>query len=98
MSFTWISHYDNTYNDCPKIDPLYKEIPLERYDCKCALTYSICKTNIDLDNYKLIIIKFNNESIKLTPSLFIDYGILYQLIFSHPDQTDGFGRKLAVCF
>ena len=27
----------------------------------------------------------------------MDYGVLYQLIFSHPDQTDGFGRKLAVC-
>ena len=27
----------------------------------------------------------------------MDYGVLYQLIFSHPNQTDGFGRKLAVC-
>ena len=44
------------------------------------------------------VIKFNNESIELTLSLFMDYGVLYQLIFSHPDQTDGFGRKLAVCF
>ena len=26
----------------------------------------------------------------------MDYGLFYQLIFSHPDQTDGFGRKLAV--
>ena len=41
MSFTWISYYDNTYNNCPKIDPLCKEIPLERHDCKCALTFSI---------------------------------------------------------
>ena len=60
MSFTWISHYDNTYNNCSKTDPLCKEIPLERHNCKCALTYSICKANIDLDSYKLIIIKFNN--------------------------------------
>ena len=90
MSITWISYYDNTYNNCPKIDPLCKEIPLERHDCKCALTYSICKVNIDLDSHKLIIIKFNNESIELTLSLLMDYGILYQLIFSNPDQTDGF--------
>ena len=26
----------------------------------------------------------------------MDYGVLYQLIFFHPNQTDGFGRKLAV--
>ena len=96
MSFTWISHYDNTYNNCPKTDPLCKEIPLERHDCKCALTYSICKANIDLDSYKPIIIKFNNESIELTPSLLMNYGVLYQLIFSNPDQTIGFERKLAV--
>ena len=97
MSFTWIFHYDNTYNNCPKTDLLCKEIPLKRHDCKCAFTYSICKANIDLDSYKLIIIKFNNESIELTSFLLMDYGVLYQLIFSNPDQTDGFGRKLAVC-
>ena len=97
MSFTWISHYDNTYNNCPKTDPLCKEIPLEIHNCKCALTYSICKVNIDLDSHKPIIIKFNNESIELTPSLLMNCGVLYQLIFSNPDQTDGFGRKLAVC-
>ena len=97
MSFTWISHYDNTYNNCPKTDLLCKEIPLERHDYKCALTYSICKANIDLDNYKPIIIKFNNESIELTHFFLMNYGVLYQLIFSHPDQTDGFGRKLTVC-
>ena len=77
MSFTLITHYDNTYNNCPKTDPLCKEIPLERHDCKCALTYSICKANIDLDSYKPIIIKFNNESIELTPSFLMDYGVLY---------------------
>ena len=27
----------------------------------------------------------------------MDYGVLYQLIFSHLDQTDKFRRKLAVC-
>ena len=27
----------------------------------------------------------------------MDYEVLYQLIFVHPDQIDGFGRKLAVC-
>ena len=48
-------------------------------------------------SYKPIIIKFNNELIELTPSLLMDYGVLYQLIFSHPDQTDGFGRKLTIC-
>ena len=46
MSFTWISHYDNTYNSCPKIDLLCKEIPLERHDCKCALTYVFAKPTL----------------------------------------------------
>ena len=59
-------------------------------------SYSICKANIDLDRYKPVIIKFNNESIELTPTLLMDYGLLYQLIFFHPDQIDGFGRKLEV--
>ena len=27
----------------------------------------------------------------------MDYGLLHQLIFSNPKQTNGFGRKLAVC-
>ena len=27
----------------------------------------------------------------------MDFGLLYQLIFSHPNQTSGFGRKLVVC-
>ena len=77
MSFTWITHYDNAYNDCPKIDPLCREIPLERHDYKCALTYSICKANIDLDSYRQVVIKFINESIEITPTLLMDYGLLY---------------------
>ena len=77
MSFTLITHYDNTNNDCSKIDPLCRKIPLERHDCKCALTYSICKANIDLDSYRAIVIKFNNESIELRPALLMDYGLLY---------------------
>ena len=97
MSFIWITDYDNTNNECPKLDPLCKEIPLEMHDCKCALTYSIRKANIDLNRYKPIVIKFNNKSIKLTPALLMDYRLLYQIIFSHPDQIDGFGRKLAIC-
>ena len=60
MSFIWYTHYGNTNNECPKLDPLCKKISLERPDCKCALTYSICKTNIDLLKYRLIVIKFNN--------------------------------------
>ena len=27
----------------------------------------------------------------------MDYEVLYQLNFSHLDQTNGFGKKLAVC-
>ena len=54
-------------------------------------------TNIDLDRYRPVVTKFNNESIELTHALFMDYELFYQLIFSHSDQTDGFGRKLAVC-
>ena len=97
MSFIWDAHYDNTNIDFPKLDPLCREIPLERHDCKCALTYSICKVNIDLDRYRPIAIKFNNESIELTFILLMDYELFYQLIFSNPEQTNGFERKLAVC-
>ena len=96
MSFIWHTHYDNTNIKCPKLDHLCREIPLEIHDCKSALTYSICKANIDLDKYRPIVIKFNNESIELTFAL-MDYGLLYQLIFSNLKQTDGFGRKSAVC-
>ena len=67
------------------------------HDCKCAFTYGICKANIDLESYMSVVIKFNNESIERTPAFLMDYGLLYQLIFSHPDQTDEFGRKLVVC-
>ena len=97
MSFIWITHYGNTNNDCPKLDHLCRKIPLERHDFKCALTCSICKANIDLNSYMSVAIKFNNESIELTLALLMDYRLFYQLIFSHPDQTDGFGRKLAIC-
>ena len=72
MSFIWITHYGNTNNDCPKLDPLYREIPLERHDYKCALPYSICKANIDLDIYKPVVIEFNNQTIELTPALLMD--------------------------
>ena len=97
MSFIWHTHQGNTNYECPKLDPSCKEIPLKRHDCKCAFTYNICKANIDLDRYRPVVIKFNNESIELTLVLLMDYRLLYQLIFSHPNQTDGFGRKLAVC-
>ena len=47
MSFIWHTHYGNTNIECVKLDPLCREIPLERHDCKYALTYSICKANIE---------------------------------------------------
>ena len=76
-SFIWITHYGNTNNDCPKLDPLCRKLPLEMHDCKCALTYSICKANINLDRYKPVVIKFNNETIELTTALLMDYELLY---------------------
>ena len=76
-SFIWITHYGNTNNDCPKLDPLCRKLPLEMHDCKYALTYSICKANIDLDRYKPVVIKFNNETIELTSALLMDYELLY---------------------
>ena len=97
MSFIWHTHYDNTNIKYLKLDPLCRTILLERQDCKCALTYSICKANINLDRYKPIVIKLKNESIELTPTLFIDYELLHQLNFFNPEQKDDFERKLAVC-
>ena len=97
MSFIWYTYYGNNNTKCPKLDPLCRAIPLERQDYTCVLTYSICKINIDLDRYITIVIKFNNESIELTSTLLMDYELLYQIIFSNLEQTNGFGRKLAVC-
>ena len=74
-----------------------KEISLEKQNCKCALTYSICNANIDLNNYNPTVVKFNNEQIKLTPAFLLDYEIIHRLIFSNIEQTGRFGRKLAIC-
>lgn len=84
MSFIWQSHYGNTKNECPKLDPLCRKVLLERQYCKCAFTYSICKANIDLDNYHPIVFRFNNKPIKLTLALLMDYGVIHQLVFSNP--------------
>lgn len=74
-----------------------REIPLGMQNYKCALTYSICKANMDLDNYHLVTIRLKNEQIELTSALLMDYGLIYQLIFSNSKQTDGFRRKLTTC-
>ena len=66
MSFIWKIHYGNPKNECPKLNLLCREILLERQDYKCVLTYYICKANIDLNKCRLIVMKFNNESIELT--------------------------------
>lgn len=40
-------------------------------------------------------IDYKEEKIILTLTLLLDYGLLGQIIFSDPDQTDQFGRKIA---
>lgn len=84
ISFIWQSHYGNTKNECPKLDPLCRKVLLERQDCKCAFTYSICKANIDLDSYHPIVFRFNNKPIKLTLAFLMDYRVIHQLVFSNP--------------
>lgn len=39
-------------------------------------------------------INYKEEKIILTLMLLLDYGLLGQIIFSDPDQTDQFGRKI----
>ena len=41
--------------------------------------------------------KYENEKISLTAQYLLDYGLVSQLVFSYPDQSDLFGRKLASC-
>ena len=69
-------------------------VPLERFACQYHLVYSIPSACIDLARYEPLEIQYKNEKIVLTPTLLLDYGLLGQLIFSDPDQTYPFGRKI----
>ena len=57
----------------------------------------ICRVHTDLEIYNPVIINFDNKSIELNRTLLMDYGLVYQMIFTSPKQTDIFGRKLATC-
>ena len=46
INFTLITHYSNTNNDCPKLDPLCREIPLEGHDCSVLLLTIFAKTTL----------------------------------------------------
>ena len=96
-SIVWQTHYGNSTIECQKTDPLCKEITLERQNIKCTLTYSDCRVNLDLERYNPMIISFQEQSVELTPTLLMDYGLVYQMIFSNPEQTYNFGRKIARC-
>ena len=57
----------------------------------------ICRVLTDLEIYNPVIINFDNKSIELNRTLLMDYGLVYQMIFTSQKQTDIFGRKLATC-
>lgn len=42
-------------------------------------------------------ILFEKEEIDITPTLLLDYGLLYQIIFIESEQTNQFVQKLASC-
>lgn len=79
--------------NCPKEKPLCITIPLEKFACQCHLVYSIPLACIDLARYEPLEIQYKSEKIVLTPTLLLAYGLLGQLIFSDPDQTNLFGKK-----
>ncbi|KAI8543356.1 hypothetical protein RHMOL_Rhmol08G0210800 [Rhododendron molle] len=46
--------------------------------------------------FKTINIEYNQKIVEITPLTLLDHGLLRQLIFTDPEQTDIFTRKLAV--
>jgi hypothetical protein len=99
LSITWDTLYYKNQDrvECPKIDPLCKEIPLERMDCKCNLIFSIPKACIDLTNFQDLSLTYKGEEVQITPMTLLDQGFLRQLIITSPEQTDRVTRKMAVC-
>lgn len=53
-----------------------KEVPLKCADYKWYLTYSIVRVGINLELYKLIKLKFRDNSLILIPQLSLDNGFV----------------------
>lgn len=95
MTVTWETYYGNKKRQCSKTDPLCQESPLSRSDCKCHLTYSIGRAGINMSLFEDINLKYNGKPLIITPQTLLDYGFLYQIVFTNPDQASSFGRKLS---
>ncbi|KAL6333631.1 hypothetical protein AAG906_028816 [Vitis piasezkii] len=62
--------------------------------CNCNRNFTISRACIDLQYYQPINLAFKGEVLILTPELLLDYGLVYQLICSDPNQASNFGRKV----
>ncbi|GLT29445.1 hypothetical protein SLA2020_043140 [Shorea laevis] len=100
IGFTWDTYYSTTEGRLKRCNRCEGEtadgIPLDRYDCQCQLVYSICRVCLDLSSYEPIQFLYEGEIIELTPQLLLDYGFLYQLIFTKMADTELVGRKFAI--
>lgn len=57
--------------------------------CQCQLVYSIPRACIDLDEYiPFVKIETKEEDLLLNVLGLLEYGFLYQAIFSNSEQTD----------
>ena len=62
--------------------------------CNCNRNFTISRACIDLQYYQPINLAFKGEVLILTPEILLDYGLVYQLIYSDPSQASNFGRKV----
>lgn len=71
---------------------------MERNECHCQLQYSIPRATIILSEYKNHPSVIHDDTVvSLTALVLMDYGHLYQVIFSSPEQTDEFDYPLSWC-
>lgn len=99
LSITWKTLYQREEDrvQCPKILPTCIQLPYERADCTCQLIYSIPVANIDMKKFKPFHLSFKGKQVEITEATLLDFGYVQQIIFHNPEDTERFGRKLAIC-
>ena len=76
-------------------DPFLYQQSSKQLFCKCNRNFMISWVCLDLQYYRPISLSFKGEDLILTLELFLDYGLVHQLVCSDLSQTVNFGRKLA---
>ena len=77
-------------------DPFLYQQSSKQLFCKCNRNFMISWVCLDLQYYRPISLSFKGEDLILTLELFLDYGLVHQLVCSDLSQTVNFGRKLAL--